>query len=95
MAYSYSLYEYLYTFYAFYITYAYIHGQIVHTYKYGQPSAGKITQQVLSHPKSEITTQHYLAGISNSIVSSVLSHWVLPYFAVASAPFETCLLERL
>jgi hypothetical protein len=27
-------------------------------------------------------------------VSSVLSHWVLPYFAVASAPFETCLLER-
>jgi hypothetical protein len=28
-------------------------------------------------------------------VSSVLSHWVLPYFAVASAPFETCLLESL
>jgi hypothetical protein len=28
-------------------------------------------------------------------VSSVLSHWVLPYFAVASAPFETCLLENL
>jgi hypothetical protein len=26
-------------------------------------------------------------------VSSVLSHWVLPLFAVASAPFETCLLE--
>jgi hypothetical protein len=25
---------------------------------------------------------------------SVLSHWVLPYFAVASAPFETCLLEN-
>jgi ATP-dependent helicase YprA (DUF1998 family) len=33
-------------------------------------------------------------NISNSIVSSVLSHWVLPYFAVASAPFETCLLEK-
>jgi hypothetical protein len=44
-------------------------------------------------PQSKITTKHYLAGISNSIVSSVLSHWVLPYFAVASAPFETCLLE--
>jgi hypothetical protein len=25
----------------------------------------------------------------------LLSHWVLPYFVVASAPFETCLLETM
>ena len=40
-------------------------------------------------PQSVITYhKHYLASILNSIVSSVLSHWVLPYYAVVSAPFE-------
>ena len=32
--------------------------------------------------------KHCLASILNSIVSSVLSHWVLPHYAVVSAPFE-------
>ena len=32
--------------------------------------------------------KHCLASIFNSIVSSVLSHWVLPHYAVVSAPFE-------
>ena len=40
-------------------------------------------------PQSVITYhKHYLASIFNSIVSSVLSHWVLPYYTVVSAPFE-------
>ena len=32
--------------------------------------------------------KHCLASVLNSIVSSVLSHWVLPHYAVVSAPFE-------
>ena len=40
-------------------------------------------------PQSVITyNKHCLASILNSIVSSVLSHWVLPHYAVVSAPFE-------
>ena len=40
-------------------------------------------------PQSVITyNKHCLASIFNSIVSSVLSHWVLPHYAVVSAPFE-------
>ena len=40
-------------------------------------------------PQSVITYhKHCLASILNSIVSSILSHWVLPHYAVVSAPFE-------
>ena len=40
-------------------------------------------------PQSVITyNKHCLASILNSIVSSVLSHWVLPYYAVVFAPFK-------
>jgi REP element-mobilizing transposase RayT len=76
---------------------------ISHTHRYMDKQSIRINtaslmlvKEHLSYfaPQSEITPKHYLAGISNSTVSSVLSHWVLPYFAVASAPFETCLLER-
>ena len=45
-------------------------------------NTGSYTQSVITYNK------HSLASILNSIVSSVLSHWVLPHYAVVSAPFE-------
>ena len=40
-------------------------------------------------PHSVITyNKHSLASILNSIVSSVLSHWVLPHYAAVPAPFK-------
>ena len=53
------------------------------TYKYRVLYPGNIS---FLAPQSVIT--YCLASILNSIVSSVLSHWVLPHYAVVSAPFE-------
>ena len=56
------------------------------TYKYRVLHPGMISSLT---PQSVITyNKHSLASILNSIVSSVLSHWVLPHYAVVSAPFE-------
>ena len=56
------------------------------TYKYWVLYPGIIGSLA---PHSMITyNKHSLASILNSIVSSVLSHWVLPHHAVVSAPFK-------
>ena len=66
----------------------------LHTYKDKQSFTYKyqgLTPLNISSlaPQSVITYhKHCLASILNSIVSSVLSHWVLPHYAVVSAPFE-------
>ena len=55
-------------------------------YKYWVLCPGIMSSLTL---QSMITyNKHSFASILNSIVSSVLSHWVLPHHAVVSAPFE-------
>ena len=76
----------LWSFYALYgIFYVYKYKQSF-TYKYWVLHPGIISSLA---PHSVITyNKHSLASILNSIVSSVLFHWVLPHYTVVSAPFE-------
>ena len=76
----------LWSLYAFYgILYVYKDKQSF-TYKYQVLYPGIISSLA---PQSVITyKKHSLTSILNSIVSSVLSHWVLPHYAVVSALFE-------
>ena len=76
----------LWSFYALYgIFYVYKDKQSF-TYKYRVLHPGITSSLAL---QSVITyNKHCLASILNSIVSSVLSQWVLLHYAVVSAPFE-------